>query len=112
MKTARLFVYGTLAPGQSNEHVLGDVAGEWVKASVRGTLYQQGWGADLGCPGMVPDSQGEVIKGLLFCSAELPQHWDRLDEFEGEEYRRVQIQAELESGEIVDAQIYSLAISP
>ena len=110
--TTRLFVYGTLAPGQRNEYVLAGMAGEWVKATARGTLYEQGWGSNFDCPGMVPDPQGALVQGLLFCSDELPQQWDRLDEFEGEEYRRVQIQAELESGEIVEAQIYSLAIIP
>ena len=29
----RLFVYGTLAPGQPNEHVLGDIEGSWETAS-------------------------------------------------------------------------------
>jgi gamma-glutamylcyclotransferase (GGCT)/AIG2-like uncharacterized protein YtfP len=43
-----LFVYGTLAPGRPNEHVLADVPGTWKAAIVTGTLRQQGWGAGLG----------------------------------------------------------------
>ena len=41
----RLFVYGTLAPGRPNEHILADVAGEWEPASVTGRLLEEGWGA-------------------------------------------------------------------
>lgn len=32
----RLFVYGTLAPGKPNEHVLAGLTGDWVAASVKG----------------------------------------------------------------------------
>ena len=30
----RLFVYGTLAPGRPNEHVLGEIEGSWEAATV------------------------------------------------------------------------------
>jgi gamma-glutamylcyclotransferase (GGCT)/AIG2-like uncharacterized protein YtfP len=32
--TDRLFVYGTLAPGRPNEHVLADLGGTWEPAYV------------------------------------------------------------------------------
>ena len=48
----RLFVYGSLAPGKPNEHVLANVPGNWEPASVRGTLRQEGWGAAIGFPGI------------------------------------------------------------
>ena len=38
----RLFVYGTLAPGKPNHHVISDVAGEWENATVKGTLVNEG----------------------------------------------------------------------
>ncbi|HSE41878.1 MAG TPA: gamma-glutamylcyclotransferase, partial [Acidobacteriota bacterium] len=41
----RLFVYGTLAPGRPNEHILGQIGGSFEPATVIGTLYQEGWGA-------------------------------------------------------------------
>ena len=40
-----LFVYGTLAAGESNEHILKGVEGFWQEASVTGKLYACGWGA-------------------------------------------------------------------
>ena len=43
----RLFVYGTLQPGQPNEHELASISGEWSKAQVRGRLVDVGWGAYL-----------------------------------------------------------------
>lgn len=70
-----LFVYGTLAPGRSNEHVLADLPGTWDPASVRGRLLPEGWGAALGFPAIVLDEEGPVVEGLLFRSKELDEHW-------------------------------------
>ena len=79
----RLFVYGTLAPGRPNAHVLAEVPGEWEPATVTGFLLQEGWGAAAGYPGIVPDPHGDVVHGLVFSSAVLSEHWERIDAFEG-----------------------------
>ncbi|HYJ04313.1 MAG TPA: gamma-glutamylcyclotransferase family protein [Chthoniobacterales bacterium] len=110
--TQRLFVYGTLAPGRPNEHVLADVPGKWEPATVMGTLYPEGWGAAAGYPGIVPDERGGEVEGLLFISEILAQHWDRLDEFEGEGYERVLTTAKLSDGTTIDAYIYRLKGNP
>ena len=83
--TARFAVYGSLAPGQPNEHVLAGITGRWHSGAVHGTLRSEGWGADLGYPGIVLDP----TRPALFESAELALHWARLDDFEGQGYRRV-----------------------
>lgn len=106
----RLFVYGTLAPGRSNAYVLAGVPGEWEPASVIGTLHQEGWGAAAGYPGIVLDEDGGVVAGFLFTSETLPEHWDRLDQFEGEGYERALTRAKRADGEIVDAYIYRLSL--
>ncbi len=41
----RLFVYGTLAPGKPNAHMLGAVAGHWQEAWINGHLLKKGWGS-------------------------------------------------------------------
>ena len=110
--TDRLFVYGTLAPGRPNEHVLADVSGTWQPATVRGSLVQDGWGAAVGYPGIVLSEQGEEVGGFVFTSADLPAHWSRLDEFEGEGYVRVIAPARLASGATVDAYVYALRSTP
>lgn len=110
--TQRLFVYGSLAPGRTNAHVLAEVAGEWEPASVRGTLHAAGWGADLGFPGLVLDAEAGEVPGLLFSSDELPLHWARLDAFEGEGYRRVPVVAHRGDGTTVRAWAYCLAQTP
>jgi gamma-glutamylcyclotransferase (GGCT)/AIG2-like uncharacterized protein YtfP len=111
--TDRLFVYGTLAPGRPNEHVLADLGGTWEPAYVTGTLWEHGWGAALGYPGIVLDERGtDRVDGLVFTAAALEQHWDRLDEFEGEGYRRVLTRATLDDGTVVDTDIYVLAETP
>jgi len=106
--THRLFVYGTLAPGRPNEHVLADVPGEWESATVTGTLLQEGWGAAVGYPGIILNQHGGVIEGFLFSSEMLAEHWTRLDEFEGEGYERVLTTVKLKDGTAVDAYIYKL----
>jgi gamma-glutamylcyclotransferase (GGCT)/AIG2-like uncharacterized protein YtfP len=104
----RLFVYGTLAPGRPNEHVLADVPGTWEPATVRGRLLQQGWGAEAGFPGIVMDEGGPDVHGMLFSSEELNEHCERLDHFEGAGYERVLTSAKLHGGATALAYIYVL----
>ena len=109
LMTQRLFVYGTLAPGRPNAHILADVPGTWEQATVIGTLLPEGWGAAAGYPAIVLDEQGGEVEGLLFSSESLAGHWDRLDEFEGEGYERVLITAKRKDGTAVEAYIYKLS---
>lgn len=108
----RLFVYGTLAPGRSNAHVLADVPGDWQPATVRGTVLPDGWGAAAGYPGLILDESASEVQGLLFTSSELPAHWQRLDDFEGEGYVRVLVAVRLGQGAVVPAQVYALSDYP
>lgn len=107
--THRLFVYGTLAPGRPNAHVLADIPGKWEPATVIGTLLQEGWGAAAGYPGIVLDQQSSEVDGFLFSSEKLAEHWTRLDEFEGEGYERVVTAVKRKDGTVVDACIYKLS---
>lgn len=104
----RLAVYGTLRPGQMNHHQLSSLAGTWERGTVRGKLFASGWGAALGFPGLILDPLGAVVNVELLESADLPQHWERLDEFEGSGYRRVVAMVKTEHGEL-SAWIYVLA---
>jgi gamma-glutamylcyclotransferase (GGCT)/AIG2-like uncharacterized protein YtfP len=107
----RLFVYGTLAPGRSNAHVLAPIPGEWEPATVTGTLVAEGWGAAAGYPGIVLDEHGAEVAGFLFSSDALAEHWRRLDAFEGEGYERVLTTATRRDGIAVEAYVYALAAS-
>ena len=60
----KLFVYGTLGPGRPNEHVLKGIGGAWKNATVRGKLRQEGWGAEIGYPGIDLDENGEEIEAI------------------------------------------------
>lgn len=104
----RLAAYGTLAPGRSNHHQLAGLNGAWRQGTVRGWLGETGWAAPLGYPGLVLDSAGPLVDVQLFESADLPDHWSRLDDFEGAEYRRVVTQVRTAEGD-VPAWIYVLA---
>lgn len=103
----RVFIYGTLAPGKPNEHILKQIQGTWQKANVKGKLLAEGWGAKMGCNGIVLDGSDEV-NGLVFSSNELDKLWDELDTIEGKDYSRVLTDALLENGESVKTYIYEL----
>ena len=104
----KLFVYGTLCPGRSNAHILEEIGGTFEQGYVRGILYPEGWGASYGYPALVPDPDGELVKGFMFTSQNLPNHWPGLDAFEGEGYERVLVEVELLDGKIEIGFIYAL----
>ena len=104
----RLFVYGTLAPGRTNHKIMEDIAGVWEAATLRGTLFQEGWGASMGYPGIIPDIEGDEIQGTLFSSDDLANHWSRLDEFEGEGYERLAVTVRVNGTKDVTAYVYGL----
>ena len=64
-------------------------------ATVYGELVESGWGAAMGCPGLVLNADGNAIPGEVFSSTNLDEHWDELDRFEGEEYQRVEAEVSL-----------------
>lgn len=104
----RLFVYGSLGPGRPNEHVLAEIGGSWEVGTVTGTLRDEGWGAAMGFPGIELDENGGEVRGFLFTSGNLSEHWAALDEFEGASYERVMTTVKLEDNTAVDAYIYAL----
>lgn len=104
----RLFVYGTLAPGQANHKVLMDILGTWEAATLKGILIQAGWGVEMGCPGVVPTDDGDEVEGFVFSSKYLTEHWPRLDKFEGEGYERVLVTVKVGGVFGVEAYVYAL----
>ncbi len=106
----RLAVYGSLAPGKSNHHQLDGLAGAWRPGVVRGQLHDAGWGSDQGFPGLTPDPAGPEVAVQIFVSPDLPAHWDRLDAFEGADYRRVRIEVMTPDGPL-EAYIYAVGLS-
>jgi gamma-glutamylcyclotransferase (GGCT)/AIG2-like uncharacterized protein YtfP len=84
-----LAVYGSLAPGRANHHVVAPLGGEWTDGTVEGDLSPEGWGATLGFPAFRPRSGGPIVNVQLLVSPMLPAAWPMLDDFEGPEYRRV-----------------------
>jgi len=103
----RLAVYGSLAPGKVNAHVLELLAGVWTRGIVRGRLRAAGWGSAMGFPGLIWDMRGPEVAVQVLYSESLARDWQRIDDFEGEGYQRILVPVEC-GDEIVVAHIYTL----
>ena len=103
-----LFVYGTLMPNCPNAHVLEKIVGKFVPATAKGFLVDAGWSASMGYPGIRLDSDGDTVHGFLFTSSNLINHWDYLDDFEGNEFVRTPVTVERYDELEVDTYIYTL----
>ncbi len=109
----RLAVYGSLAPGRSNHHVLAPFGGTWTRGRVRGDLVELGWGAAAGYPALRLRDDGPWVLVHMLESTRLPGAWSGVDAFEGSEYRRVLAPVYAETGDamriITVANLYEIA---
>jgi gamma-glutamylcyclotransferase (GGCT)/AIG2-like uncharacterized protein YtfP len=84
-----LAVYGTLAPGRPNHHVVAPLGGEWTEGVIEGDLHPVGWGATLGYPAFCPRAGGPAGAVHVLMAPALTTAWPGLDRFEGPGYRRI-----------------------
>ncbi|MCE7984667.1 MAG: hypothetical protein DYG89_26140 [Caldilinea sp. CFX5] len=84
-----LAVYGTLAPGRANHHIVAPLGGEWTDGVIEGDLLPVGWGASLGYPAFRPRVGGAVVAVQVLTAPLLATAWPTLDRFEGAEYQRI-----------------------
>lgn len=84
-----LAVYGTLAPGRPNHHIVAPLGGEWTEGVIEGDLHPVGWGATLGYPAFRPRAGGPAVAVHVLTAPALAADWPRLDRFEGPGYRRI-----------------------
>jgi len=99
-------VYGTLAPGAPNHHVLESLSGEWRDGSVHGDLHQTGWGAQQGYPAIRWNPRSGQVPVKLLVSEDLEHHWERLDKLEGPEYQRILVPVFMSDEVVAVANIY------
>jgi gamma-glutamylcyclotransferase (GGCT)/AIG2-like uncharacterized protein YtfP len=85
----RLAVYGSLAPGRQNHHIVAPLGGTWMDGVVEGDLVTYGWGTAMGFPALHVRQGGPAVPVHVLTSEALRDHWAELDAFEGVEYRRV-----------------------
>lgn len=106
-----LIIYGSLAPGEKNHHIVAHIKGQWLNAKVFGSLENMGWGANYGYLGFRKASQTtpQEIPVHILISEELPQNWEYLDDFEGDGYQRVLCEYELNNGETSQGYIYAVS---
>lgn len=97
----RLAAYGSLLPGEDNHHHVAMMVGRWIEGEVEGTLVDRGWAARQGYPGYMPRPGGGRVPVKVFESLALPGAWERLDAFEGSNYRRILSPVETSPGPVV-----------
>lgn len=105
----RLVVYGSLAPGEENGHILAPLGGYWSEVTVRGRLVDRGWGAARGYPALVLHPADQTVAGHCITSIALPEVYDALDHFAGEEFVRLLHPYRTRDGGRGIANIYALA---
>jgi gamma-glutamylcyclotransferase (GGCT)/AIG2-like uncharacterized protein YtfP len=105
-----LIIYGSLAPNAENHWVVEHIKGNWQKGVVKGQLLKEGWGIEMGYLGFKPsdDENQETINVFVLFSDELIAHWQAIDDFEGDEYRRILAKYELNDGQIGVGFIYAI----
>jgi gamma-glutamylcyclotransferase (GGCT)/AIG2-like uncharacterized protein YtfP len=100
--SAKLVVYGSLAPGEANHGVLADIGGAWQQCYIRGAIT-----ISSGLRRLNWDPANDEVAVNLFTSTGLPVHWERLDSFEGASYKRRLIPVRTDS----DIQIANVYLS-
>ena len=103
-----LFVYGTLQKGKQHQSILGKIKGKWKKGYVKGKLYNISSGPDYGYPGLKLDSKGLKIYGMIFQSKNLENYIEKIDKFEGNNYKRVISKVFLKNGSIINSYLYEI----
>lgn len=105
-------MYGTLAPGESNAHILADLRGRWEAAEVSGYVFPEGCAASEFYPALIlaadDDPAAPRVQGRLFVSEDLPDFWPALDAFEGSCYQRVVVRTRGHDSGDVEAYVYEL----
>ena len=96
----RLIVYGTLMPGGQYHHLMAGLAADWERCTIRGRL-----GTYRGYPSFKWNPAGESHPAWLVTSTQLPAKFRELDDFEGDDYTRRFIPAEV-GNRLVIAYIY------
>ncbi len=107
-----LAVYGTLAPGQPNHHIVAPLGGEWTDGLIEGDLLPVGWGAALGYPGFRPRVGGAAVAVQVLTAPLLATAWPTLDRFEGPGYQRILVpvfSTELSPGQAGERRLYTVA---
>jgi len=106
-KLIRLVVYGTLMKGERNEHWGADARSR-VPCTIRGVLYDTGWGY----PAFVPDDGGRDVAAELL--EVTPETLASIDVLEGYPtlYVRETVAATLADGSMVEALVYVMKKLP
>lgn len=107
----KLFIYGTLLDGLAHGEAARLTRGlaPGIPASIAGALCLVE--EPLGCyPVLVPGVEGRVTGKVVDCPDE-PRWWDELDAYEGPDYRRWSVIAELAGGGEAEVQAYICLIA-
>jgi len=100
--STRLAAYGSLRSGRANAAVLQGIDGLWEEGSVVGMLEEPD-----GVPLLRWGHGGNPVEVMVLASNHLPEHFERLDEFEGGRYERILVPVDGGDGSIMIANVYA-----
>jgi gamma-glutamylcyclotransferase (GGCT)/AIG2-like uncharacterized protein YtfP len=104
-----LAVYGSLAPGNENHHLLRGLRSAWSEGYVEAVPADRGWGVSLGFAALVWKPGAPRHRVHLLRSPDLSATWARLDKFEGADYRRLLVPVWSGTNLLGVANLYSVA---
>jgi gamma-glutamylcyclotransferase (GGCT)/AIG2-like uncharacterized protein YtfP len=102
----KIFVYGSLMPNEKNNFILKKLNGTWRKAYTFGHLKIINLGIKEKYKSIILDIKGKKIFGYIFSSFALKYLWKQLDEFEGDNYQRVESEFFISSTKRINAYVY------
>jgi gamma-glutamylcyclotransferase (GGCT)/AIG2-like uncharacterized protein YtfP len=101
----RLFVYATLRQGQTARSLIANHIVRHAAASTPGTLYV----FPMGYAGFVEGPGPNLVIGEVLWLSELAAAFGLLDAYEGQDFTRVLVKAQIDHGEPVWSWIYALS---
>jgi len=91
---------------EKNNFILKKLNGTWRKAYTFGHLKIINLGIKEKYKSIILDTKGKKIFGYIFSSFALKYLWKQLDEFEGDNYQRVESEFFISSTKRINAYVY------
>ncbi len=97
----RLASYGTLRPGYCNHHHVSSIQGAWIDGTIYGEVFERN-----NYPVFIWKLDGAAVPVQVLVSRDLPDSISKVDDFEGEGYRRIIVPVSM-NGQVLACCVYA-----